>query len=162
MGKVKRNYKDVDRDAERKEYNGDQPKPGVYDFYLKKVDDHEGGDSTGNKLVWIFECTEDPYTGWAGWVYTNDESAAWKEVQILEALGLLAEGETEYDGSHEAMVKDGGPVRCRVANEKYDGDNRAKIRTIMAPRDGQEKPKAGGSKAKKGKKSGSKKEKSPF
>lgn len=151
MGKVKRDYKDVDRSQETQQYNGEEPKPGIYDFYLKKVDDHEGGQSEGNKLVWMFECTQEPYAGWAGWVYTNDSTAAWKEVQVLEALGLLGEGETSLDMTHEQIVAKAGPVRCKVGNEKYEGDNRAKIKTIMSPRDGQEKPSKGG-KAKKGKK----------
>jgi len=161
MGKVKRDYKNVDRNAENNQYSGDTPKPGIYDFYLKKVEDHEGGDASGNKLVWMFECTQEPYAGWAGWVYTNDESTAWKEVQILEALGLLAEGETELDMTHEQMASKGGPVRCKLINETYEDEKRAKIKTVLPPRDGQTKPSKSGSKASKGGKK-KKGEKSPF
>lgn len=160
MGKVKRNYSDVDRSQENQQYNGEQPKAGIYDFYLKKVEDHDGGSSEGNKLVWMFECTQEPYAGWAGWVYTNDSTAAWKEVQIFEALGLLDADGNVIDSTHEEIVKKAGPVRCKIGMEKYDGENRAKIRTVMAPRDGQEKPSKSGGKASKGGKK--KKDKSPF
>lgn len=160
MGKVKRNYKDVDR-SERQQYSGEVPKPGIYDFYLKSVEDHEGGESDGNKLVWMFECTQEPYVGFAAWVYTNDTTTAWKEVQVLEATGLLAPGETELDLTHEQMVKKAGPVRCKIINETYEDEKRGKIKTVLPPRDGQEKPSSkGGSASKSGKKG--KKDKSPF
>lgn len=157
MGKVKRNYKDVDR-TKREQYSGDVPKPGIYDFFLKSVEDHTGGDAEGEKLVWMFECTQEPYAGFAAWVYTNDSSTAWKEVQILEATGLLAEGETELDMTHEQMVKKAGPVRCKIINETYEEEKRGKIKTVLPPRDGQDKPSGKGSS---GKKKG-KKDKSPF
>lgn len=151
MGKVKRNYKDVDRSQQQEQYNGDEPKPGIYDFHLKSVKEHTGGDSDGEKLVWMFVCDSEPYVGWAGWTYTNDSTAAWKEVQIFEALGLLAEGETEVDLTHEQIVAKGGPVRIKLGNEKYEGENKARIRTVMPPREGQEKPSSAGGKGKKGK-----------
>jgi hypothetical protein len=152
MGKVKRSYKNVDRSAETQQYSGDVPKPGIYDFYLKKVDDHEGGDAAGNKLVWMFECTQEPYSGWAGWVYTNDDSTAWKEVQIFEALGLLGPDDDSVDLTHEQIVAKAGPVRCKLINETYEDEKRAKIRTVLPPRDGQSKPSSNGKAASKGKK----------
>lgn len=152
MGKFKRNYKDVDRSNEQQTYSGETPKPGIYDFQLSSVKEHTGGEASGNKSEWIFECTQEPYVGWPGWVYTNDESTAWKEVQVLEALGLMGPDDTDLDLTHEQIMKKGGPVRCKLINETYDEEKRAKIKTVLPPRDGQEKVAKAGGKAKKGKK----------
>ena len=159
MGKVKRSYKDVDR-SEREQYSGEVPKPGIYDFHLKSVEDHTGGDAGGNKLVWMFVCDQEPYEGFAAWVYTNDDSTAWKEVQIFEALGLMSKDDDSVDLTHEQIVAKAGPVRCKIINETYEDEKRGKIKTVLPPRDGQEKPKGSGKASKAGKKG--KKEKSPF
>lgn len=131
MGSFKRNYKDVER-KESNAYAGDVPKPGIYDAVLTSCKDHTSG--AGNEgTEWIFEISEGPYKGWPGWVYTNDGSAAWKEMQILEAAGLLKPGSTEIDMTQEQVVKKAGAVRIKVKNEKYNEETKGKITTIMAP-----------------------------
>ena len=154
--KFKRNYSDVDRSNEGG-YSGDVPKPGIYDFKLHSVEEHTGGSAEGEKSVWVFECTEAPYAGWRGYVYTNDTSTAWKEAQILEALGILGKDSDEVDETYESIMKKAGPVRGRVKNETYEEEKRGRITTIMAPPDGAQP--ASASKEKKGKK---KKGDSPF
>jgi hypothetical protein len=155
MGKFKRDYKEVDRDREAG-YSGEVPKPGMYDFKLVSVGDHTSG--AGNEgTEWIFECTEPPYEGWRGWVYTNDDTAAWKEVQILEALGIITKEDQTLNTTHEGILKKGNPVRCKVTNETYEEEKRGKIKTVLPMPDG------GGSAKKSKKKKGSKsKEESPF
>ena len=148
MGKFKRNYADVDR-SEKEVYSGDEPTPGIYDFVLSTVGEHTGGDAEGEKTVWTFDCTQEPFAGWRGWVYTNDSTTAWKEVQILEALGLMDKDETSIDLTHEQILKKAGPVRCKVTNEKYEGATKGRIKTVLPPRDGQAKPSKSGGKAKK-------------
>jgi hypothetical protein len=133
--KFKRNYADVDRSNDG-QYAGDVPKPGIYDFKLARVSEHTGGTAEGEKSEWVFECTEEPYKGWRGYVYTNDSSTAWKEVQVLEALGILGSGEDDLDETYESIMKKAGPVRCRVKNETYEEEKRGRITTVMAPPDG--------------------------
>lgn len=155
--KFKRNYSDVDRSGEG-QYSGDVPKPGIYDFKLARAAEHTGGSAEGEKTEWVFECTSEPYVGWRGYVYTNDSSTAWKEVQILEALGIIGKDDEEVDETYESIMKKAGPVRGRVKNEEYDGEKRGRLNTIMPPPDGAA-PKSASKAGKKGKKD---KEKSPF
>lgn len=153
MGKFNRNYSDVERREGGDGYNGDVPTPGIYDAILTSCKDHTS--AAGNDGVeWIFEITEEPFAGWHGWVYTNDDSAAWKEVQILEAVGIMEPGDDNLKTTHEKIVKDAGACRVKVKNETYEGEKRGKI-TVILP------PKEGGSKKKGGKKKG-KKDEDPF
>lgn len=133
--KFKRNYSDVDRSQEA-QYSGAVPKPGIYDFKLHSVGEHTGGEADGEKSVWVFECTEEPFNGWRGYVYTNDSSTAWKEVQILEALGIISSEDDEVDETYESIMKKAGPVRCRVTNETYEEEKRGRIKTVLPPPDG--------------------------
>lgn len=149
MGKLKRDYGDVDRTKEGG-YSGDLPLPGLYDFKLHSVDDHN--DET---VVWVFECTEEPYVGFRGWVYTNGTSAAWKETQILEAAGLITKDEDKFDMDYKAIVKKASTVRCKLKHETYEGEKRAKITTILPMPEGSNSAKT----EKKGKK---KKSDTPF
>lgn len=162
MGKFKRNYQEVDRTRKAGEgYSGEVPKPGIYDAELVAADDHtSAGGNEGSE--WIFRLTTEPYEGWQGWVYANDNTAAWKEVQILEAVGVLVPGKEMIETTYEKIVAKAGPCRVRVRNETYEDEKRGKITTILPPKDGEtssgEAP-TGGSKKKK-KKSGS--DESPF
>src|SRR5689334_22441160 len=106
MGKMKRDYSGVERKEAGEGYTGDVPKPGIYDAVLSSVGDHTTSDTA---TVWTFDITEEPFEGWRGWVYTNAEGAAWKELQILEAVGILAPGETEINLTHEQIMKKAGP-----------------------------------------------------
>lgn len=143
MGKFKRDYSDADI-KEGGGYSGDVPKPGMYDAVLVSCDEHTS--AAGNEgTQWVFEITEEPFTGWRGWVYTNDDTAAWKEVQILQALGIIADKDDPVNSTHEKIVKDGNPVRVKVKNETYEEEKRGRITTVL--------PMPGGEgKAKKGKK----------
>ncbi len=132
MGSFKRDYSNVERRETRETYSGEVPKPGIYDAVLTSCKEHtsnEGNEGT----EWIFEISDGAYKGWPGWVYTNDGTAAWKEMQILEAAGLLKDGETSVNLTHEKIVKTAGPVRIKVKNETYNEEKRGKITTIMAP-----------------------------
>lgn len=156
MGKIKRSYKEVDRSGEG-QYAGEVPKPGMYDAKLVRVSDHTSG--AGNDgLEWVFEITEEPYAGWRGWVYTNDEASAWKEVQVLEAIGALGKDEDNLSTTHESLAKNANGVRIKVSNETYEGEKRGKIRTVL-PMPGSE---PGGKKKKSKKKDKVEKDDSPF
>lgn len=148
MGKFKRNYKDVDRSSGG--YSGDVPKPGVYDAELKSCAEHTS--SAGNEgTEWVFEITEEPYAGWRGWVYTNEEGAAWKEAQVLTALGIISEDDDTVNTTHEQIVKKSAPVRVKVTNEVWEGEKRARIKTVLAMPEGKKKSKGEAKKSKKGK-----------
>jgi hypothetical protein len=139
MGKMKRDYSDVERREAGEGYSGEVPKPGIYNAVLSSVGEHTTSDTS---TVWTFDITDDPYEGWRGWVYTNAEGAAWKEVQILEALGIMKPGADTVDTTHESIMKKAGPCRVRVKREKYDDEVRGKIGTILPPSGGS----SGGSK----------------
>lgn len=133
MGKMKRDYSDVERKEAGEGYSGEQPKPGIYNAVLSSVGEHTTSDTA---TVWTFDITDEPFSGWRGWVYTNAEGAAWKEVQILEAIGVMKPGADSVDTTHESIMKKAGPCRVRVKNETYEGEKRAKITTILPPQEG--------------------------
>lgn len=142
MGKFSRDYSEVERRDGGDGYAGEAPKPGIYNAILTSVEDHTS--SAGNEGVeWIFEITDEPYEGWHGWVYTNEEGAAWKEVQILEAIGILKPGKDDINTTHEKILKGAKPCRVKVKNETYNDEKRGKITTILPPKEGSTKAKKG-------------------
>lgn len=146
MGKFKHDGSTVDT-SKSGGYQGEEPKPGIYEASLVLCEEHtSANDNEGTH--WVFEITDGPYTGWRGHVYTNDEGALWKQDQILVALGLQEPGGS-YSGTHEGIVKKGGPVRIKTNLEEYNDEKRGKIRTILPPADGQAKPASKKSKKKK-------------
>ena len=103
MGKFSRNYEEVERREAAETYAGEAPKPGIYDAVLSTCVEHTS--SEGNTgTAWTFDISDGTYAGWRGWVYTNDNTAAWKEVQILEAVGVLVEGKNSLETTHEKIV----------------------------------------------------------
>jgi hypothetical protein len=160
VGKLKRKYKTEYRESDGG-YSGDMPKRGIYPGKLVSVADHESG--AGNKgLEWIFEITEEPYAGWRGWTYSNDDASAWKEAQILVAGGIVDASKldkkgnltVELDTTHEQIVRDFGPVRLQVRHENYDEEKRAKLGRVLPPEEAEQK--------KHGKKKSKKKKDEPF
>lgn len=146
MGSFKRDYSHVEKKDVPDAYAGDVPKPGIYDAVLTSVKEHPTANSPDGQ-EWIFEISDGPYKGWPGWVYTNGSTTAWKEVQILEATGLMKDGDTSVDLTHEKILKKAGPVRVKIKNEVHEEEKRGKITTIMAPPGGAS-SKAGGKKEK--------------
>lgn len=144
MGKMKRNYEDVERREAGEGYSGEQPKPGIYNAVLSSCGEHTTSDTS---TVWTFDITDEPFKGWRGWVYTNAEGAAWKEVQILEAIGIMKPGQEDLDTTHEKILAKAGACRVRVKSETYEGEKRSKITTILPPVEGS----GGGKKSKKDK-----------
>ena len=145
MGKFKRDYGEVER-REFEGYDGEAPTPGIYDAKLVSSKEHTS--SAGNEgTEWIFEITgkdgdESPFTGWRGYVYTNDNSAAWKEVQILEAVKILAPGKDSVSTTHEKIVEKAKPCRIKVSNETYEGERKGKIKTILPAKEASTKAKS--------------------
>lgn len=132
MGKFDRNYEEVERREAVETYAGDAPKPGIYDAVLTTCKEHTSSSgSVGTE--WTFDISDGTYTGWRGWVYTNDDTAAWKEVQILEAVGILGEGKNSIATTHEKIVSKAGQCRIKVRNETYEDEKRGKITTILPP-----------------------------
>lgn len=134
--KFSRDYGDVEYREPGEGYSGEEPTPGLYPAKLVSADEHES--KNGNGSQWVFELTDGDYEGWRGWVYTDDEGAAWKEQQILVATGLM-EPNGDIDMTYEQIVKKAKPVRVRVRNEKYEGERKGKIRTVLPVGDGETK-----------------------
>lgn len=137
MGKFTRDYGDVEYREPGEGYTGEEPTAGLYPAKLVSCKDHDAKNGDGTE--WVFELVDGDYEGWRGWVYTDDEGAAWKEQQILVALGII-EPNGEVNTTHEKIVAKAKPCRVRVRNEKYEGERRAKIRTVLSVGDPDEKP----------------------
>lgn len=120
-------------------YNGDEPKNGIYDGKLVALAEHTTSDDA---LVWIWEITEEPYAGWRGWQYTNMSSAKWKTQQFTKAISggdekpmRLDPADDVKDGGDSKTVKKALPVRIRIKQEPYEGEQRARIRTVLPNED---------------------------
>lgn len=147
---------DVDfDDYEEKEggYDGPVPKRGTYPAVLVSCKEHTSSDTA---IEWIFEITEGDYKGWRGWLYSDMENAKWKTQQIVKALQggdekkmTIDPVENSGDGTKSKTVKKANPVKIRTRIEKYEEEDRAKIRTVMPDSDGAAK-KADKKKKKKG------------
>lgn len=128
MGKFKHDGSKVDQ-SKTGGYDGEQPPPGTYNAILVGCEDHTSGE--GNESThWTFEFVDEPYKGFRGHVYTNDDGSVWKQDQILYALGIIEPG-GQYEGTHEAIVKKGQPVRVKTKYEKYEDENRTRLRTFL-------------------------------
>jgi hypothetical protein len=150
MGKFKHDGSKVDTSKGGAAYAGEQPKNGVYPAKLVLLEDHTS--SEGNEgFHWVFEITEGEYAGWRGHRYSNDDSTAWVTDQILVALGLIEPGGS-FDGTHEQVMKKGGPVRLKTRSETYEDERRAKVQFVLPPTEGQALSNGAAKKAKKDKK----------
>lgn len=134
MGKFKRDFDDVEYKDPQEGYNGEQPRPGLYDAKLVVCEEHDGGTGDAEKTHWVFEIVGGDYEGWRGHGYTDDENSAWKEQAWLVALGIMKPNES-VDTTHERILKNAKPVRIRVRNEKYEGETRAKLGSVLPPGD---------------------------
>lgn len=122
-------------------YNGPEPKKGIYDGRLVSFREHTSG--AGNEgLEWVFEITEGEYAGWRGWVYSNMDRAKWKTQQIAKAIQggsekkvklLPADEEADREEAtvNNKTVKKASPVRLVIRQEKYEGEPRGRISTIL-------------------------------
>lgn len=146
MGKFKHDGSSVD--TSKGGYQGEQPKPGIYEAKLVVCEEHVSASSEQEGTHWVFEITDGPYTGWRGHQYTNDDSTLWKQDQILTALGLQEAGGS-YSGTHEAIVKKSGAVRIKTNLEEYNDEKRGKIRVVLPPIEDADSPKAKGNGKKK-------------
>lgn len=130
-------------------YDGDEPKKGIYDGKLVMLNEHTS--SGGNDgLRWVFEITEEPYAGWRGYGYTNMDSTMWKTEQFTNAIqggkkgkiALKPAEEGEYEkGAESPTVKKAKPVRLRIGSENYEGERRARLRTVLVMEGGGKKKK---------------------
>lgn len=146
--RLKRSYKDQEWREPGEGYNGEEPQKGLYPMKLVNVEEHvtQNGDES---IHWVFEMTadagrgNDSYEGWRGHIYTNDNSTAWKEQQVLVALGAI-QPRGSINMTLDALLKKFGKVTVmgRVLREKYipeDGDGegewKAKLQSVLKSRD---------------------------
>lgn len=112
-------------------YTGKTPKNGVYDA---KVSTLEWRDSKED-WAWTFDITDGPFTGWRGWVYTNETTSRWKLQQVLKAIQGGDEKAMTLDDSEKgcaATVRKAGPVRIQLRGEEYNDEQKAKIVRVLA------------------------------
>lgn len=127
--KLKRSYKDEEYKPGGGIYDGPAPTPGMHPVKLVSVEEHTSAE--GNDGVkWTLDICEGKFTGWRGYVYTNDDTALWKEQEMLVALGVIKPNGS-IDMTFDAIVKKAKPCRARIKNEMYDGEARGKIATLI-------------------------------
>jgi hypothetical protein len=141
MPKVKADYSDVSEQEGFDTYEGEAPKPGVYEAVLTSCAEHTS--KAGNEgLRWVFEITEEgPFTGWPGFVYSNMETAAWKTKQITDALGWTDPDKKdkvqEWDSDRELKLGKRTAVKLQVTNKMFEGERRGEVKTVLKPGPGQ-------------------------
>lgn len=137
MGKWDVDTSEYDETKDGSGYDGDEPKKGIYDGKLVSFKEHTS--ANGNEgLEWIFEITEEPFAGWRGWVYSNDNSTMWRTQQCANAIQggkkgkvALKPSEEDEDGTKSANVKKAKPVRLAIKRETYEGEPKARIRSVL-------------------------------
>lgn len=132
MAKHKVDMGDYDETKSGAGYAGQDPPRGIYKGVMVAVDDHES--KGGNEgFEWKFEIQDgSPYSGWRGYVYSDLGNTKWKTQQIGHAItGKTGDFTIDTDDQGAKMVKKAKPVLIRVISEKYEGENRAKIRSIL-------------------------------
>lgn len=117
-------------------YNGEEPTKGLYTAELVSVREHTSQD--GNEsLKWLFRLAEgsenkhgDDVSGWMDSQYTT-EASAWKEQQMLVAVGIIKPG-GKVNLDYDAIVKKAKPCTVRVGVERVvDEDGEATWRGRM-------------------------------
>jgi hypothetical protein len=144
-GKLNRDYSGEDYREPGEGYNGEQPTKGLYTATLFEVKDHTSGE--GNESVrWGFRLVDgsenkhgDDVSGWPDFIYTN-ENTAWKEQQMLVALGVIKPG-GKVNLSYDGIVKKAKPCTVRVGTERYvpedggDPEWRGRMQAFLPLRD---------------------------
>lgn len=122
----------------RADYMGEDPRPGVYRFALRGVSRHTSDNSGNDSIRWIFICEDEPYAGWAAFVYTGlpDSDNFFRTQHIVRALqgGNTKKVQLNLDDP-EKFLAACKVVLGRVKGEEYNGEIRGKLTTV-APDDG--------------------------
>lgn len=118
-------------------YDGEQPKRGVYTAELVGCHEHTSGGGS-ESIAWIFEITEGDYKGWRGWIYSNMDASLWRTQEIVLAINGGKKGKMDIEPADSARemrdsktVKKAKQVRIRTNSEDYEGEKRARIRTVL-------------------------------
>lgn len=143
-GRLNRDYGDEEYREPGEGYDGEEPTKGLYTCELVRISDHTSQD--GNESVkWLFRLAEgsenkhgDDVSGWMDSQYTT-ENTAWKEQQMLVALGVIKPGgkvNLPYDG----IVKKAKPCTVRVGverviDEEGEGTWRGRMQAFLPLRD---------------------------
>ena len=143
-GRLNRDYGDEEYREPGEGYDGEEPTKGLYTCELVRVSDYTSQD--GNESVkWLFRLADgsenkhgDDVSGWMDSQYTT-ENTAWKEQQMLVALGVIKPGgkvNLPYDG----IVKKAKPCTVRVGverviDEEGEGTWRGRMQAFLPLRD---------------------------
>lgn len=139
MAKKRRKSLVVDYDdyQEPEFYDGDPPNPGVYEFELVDVDlEYEAASSGAEGFKWTFQCREEPYAGWRGYMYSNLDPSSTKQKtqQILKAIRSGKKTKIDlgkYIGKEDGLIKLAKPVLGRVKSEYYNDEYSPKLSFVM-------------------------------
>lgn len=121
-GKLSRDYSDEEYREPGEGYNGEEPTKGLYTCELVRITDHTSQD--GNQSVkWLFRLADgsenkhgDDVSGWMDSQYTT-ENTAWKEQQMLVALGVIKPG-GKVNLTYDGIVKKAKQCTVRVGVER--------------------------------------------
>lgn len=144
-GRLSRDFTDEEYREPSEGYQGEQPTRGLYTAELVDLRDHTSQD--GNEsLRWMFRLADgsknkhgDDVSGWPDSQYTT-EASAWKEQQMLVALGVIKPG-GKVNLGYAAIVKKAKPCTVRVGTERYipedggDPETRGRMEAFLPLRD---------------------------
>lgn len=119
-------------DAEKATANYAQPTPGVYRIKIKALDVKKP-DGKDRRIEAQYEIVQDKkFKGARLFDYINleSESSAWKLDQFLQAVGAASTKKRSGSFDTEALL--GKDLMCRVKNELYQGEQRAKVGGVFA------------------------------
>jgi len=125
---------DYDDYEEREYYDGDPPKAGIYEFKLVDADLEYVSKDGADGFKWTFQCTEEPYAGWFGYMYSNLDSTKQKTQRILKAIRSGSTKKIDlgkYIDNEAALIKLAKPVLGRVKSEFYQDEYSPKLAFVM-------------------------------
>ena len=127
-----------DYEAPRNEYMGDEPRRGVYRFQLDSVNLHTKEENGNQTIHWTFECTDEPYKGWRGHMYTGlpgTESFQRTQDVVRAVQGGKEKGIKLDLDNPEKFIAAAKIVLGRVTSEEYNEEIRGRLNRV-SPDDG--------------------------
>lgn len=126
-GRLNRDYGDEEYREPGEGYNGEEPTKGLYTCELVRITDHTSQDDN-ESVKWLFRLADgsenkhgDDVSGWMDSQYTT-ENTAWKEQQMLVALGVIKPG-GKVNLTYDGIVKKAKQCTVRVGVERVIDDD---------------------------------------
>lgn len=144
-GRLNRDYSEEEYREPSEGYQGEQPTKGLYTCELFDIRDHTSKDDN-ESVRWGFRLVDgsenkhgDDVSGFPDFLYTN-ENTAWREQQMLVAVGVIKPG-GKVNLGYDAIVKKAKPCTVKIGVERYipedggDPEDRGRMQAFLTLRD---------------------------